>query len=112
MLGCCLDFEKLSMQVPGDAAGGHVTIGCYFDQTASTEVDVTPASTAQQGSSPNLEEDVVDEFAAGDAAPQVEAKHRSNGNGSSAVEDGLIDEFASGDAAVQIEVGSPLYFNA
>lgn len=99
------------MQVPGDAAGGQVTIGCYFDQTASTEIDITRSSPAQQGSSPNLEEDVVDEFAAGDAAPQVEAKHQSNGSGtdSSVVEDGLIDEFAAGDAAVQVEVGCLLY---
>lgn len=96
------------LQVPGDVPGGQVTFGCYFDQTASTEVQVTPAAAAaaQQDVIPDIQEHMVDEFAAGDAAPQVEAKHQANGDGanSSVIEDNLIDEFAAGDAAVQIEV--------
>lgn len=97
-------------QVPGDADGGQLTLGCYFDQTGSTDVQVTPAAAAQQDLIPNTEDDVVDEFAAGDAAPQVEAQHQRNGVGadSSVVDDGLIDEFAAGDAAVQIEVSCTL----
>ena len=97
-------------QVPGDADGGQLTLECYFDQTSSTDVQVTPAAAAQQDLVPNTEEDVVDEFAAGDAAPQVEAQHQRNGVGAdgSVVDDGLIDEFAAGDAAVQIEVSCML----
>ena len=67
--------ERLT-QVPADASGGHVTITCHFDQTGSTEVQVTPAaaaqpsSTASQTAEPPVD-DLTDDFAAGDAAVQV-----------------------------------------
>lgn len=66
----------LSAQVPADASGGHVTITCHFNQTASTEVQVTPAAAVQQ-SDPGPQtaqppvDDLTDDFAAGDAAVQV-----------------------------------------
>ncbi len=51
---------------------------CHFNQTTSTEVQVTPAAAAQQ-SSPESQvpdeqapvDDLTDDFAAGDAAVQV-----------------------------------------
>ena len=69
-------------QVPGDASGGHVTITCHFNQTGSTEVQVTPAAAAQQSSTNSQTaespiDDLTDDFAAGDAAVQVPVCHFS-----------------------------------
>ena len=53
-----------------------MTITCHFNQTGSTEVQVTPAAAAQQSSAasqtaePPLD-DLTDDFAAGDAAVQI-----------------------------------------
>lgn len=74
--GACLSLGLLNAQVPADASGGHVTITCHFNQTASTEVQVTPAAAAQQSDTgpqtaqPPVD-DLTDDFAAGDAAVQV-----------------------------------------
>lgn len=94
------------LQVPENVSGGQITIACHFDQTASTEVQVTPSAAAQQTLAPNAEEDSVDEFAAGYAAPQTEAQHQSNGASQepSVIDDNLIDEFAAGDATAQVQV--------
>ncbi|KAL3162434.1 hypothetical protein ABBQ32_010103 [Trebouxia sp. C0010 RCD-2024] len=70
--------DNRSVMVPADASGGHVTITCHFNQTASTEVQVTPAAAAQQSDTgpqtaqPPVD-DLTDDFAAGDAAVQVPA---------------------------------------
>lgn len=53
-----------------------MTIACQFNQTDSTEVQVTPAAVAQKsgtqnGASPSPVDDLTDDFAAGDAAVQV-----------------------------------------
>ena len=63
--------------MPADAEGGQVSIMCHFNQTSSTEVQVTPASTAQQSSTQpqnaaaSAVDDLTDDFAAGDAAVQI-----------------------------------------
>ena len=66
----------LVSQVPGDATGGEVTIACQFNQTDATEVQVVPAAVAQAAGSQNGAtaspvDDLIDDFAAGDAAVQV-----------------------------------------
>ena len=71
----------VALQVPGDASGGHVTITCHFNQTGSTEVQVTPAAVAQQSSAglqapeAHTSGDLIDDFAAGDAAAQIPVGH-------------------------------------
>lgn len=59
-----------------------MTIACHFNQTGSTEVQVTPAAAAQPSGT-----------ASQTAEPPV---------------DDLTDDFAAGDAAVQVPVRSPL----
>ena len=71
-------------QVPGDAAGGQVTIACQFNETASTEVQVTPAAVAQ-----------------------TNGTVRQSASNASPIDD-LTDDFAAGDAAVQVPVSPPL----
>ena len=50
---------------------------CHFNQTSSTEVQVTPAATSQQSSTQPQDaaasavDDLTDDFAAGDAAAQI-----------------------------------------
>lgn len=71
--------DNRSVMVPADAEGGQVSIMCHFNQTSSTEVQVTPASTAQQSSTQPQDaaasavDDLTDDFAAGDAAAQIPA---------------------------------------
>ena len=59
-----------------------MTITCHFNQTGSTEVQVTPAAAAQPSGAPSQT-----------AEPPI---------------DDLTDDFAAGDAAVQVPVGPPL----
>lgn len=72
--------DNRSIRVPADASGGQVTIMCHFNQTSSTEVQVTPAAAAQQSNTDTQEaaadspvDDLTDDFAAGDAAVQMPA---------------------------------------
>lgn len=55
---------------------------CHFNQTSSTEVQVTPAAAAQQSNTDTQEaaadspvDDLTDDFAAGDAAVQMPVCH-------------------------------------